>query len=341
MGEKILELRDLKTSYFTHIGEVKAIRGISFHIHRGEAIGIVGESGSGKSVTALSIMRLLQHPGKIIGGQITFKGKNLLQKSIKEMQCIRGNEISMIFQDSMTSLNPVFTVGNQIIEVILQHHKISKKEAKVKAVEMFKLVGISSPEKRMNQYPHEFSGGMRQRLMIGMALSCEPTLLIADEPTTALDVTIQAQILELMKDLKKRLDTSIILITHDLGVVAALCSRVVVMYSGLIMEEGSIENIFYNSKHPYTQGLLKSIPKANWKDKDKLISIEGTPPDLLGLPDGCPFMPRCSYAMEICKREQSPDFEIEENHRSMCWRLHDEAPKIETWMKRGDFHGTK
>lgn len=337
LADRILEINDLYTSFFTHVGEVKAIRGVSFYVDKGEAIGIVGESGSGKSVTSLSIMKLLQYPGEIVGGEILFNGENLVKKSFKQMQSIRGNEIAMIFQDPMTSLNPVFTVGNQIMEAILNHHKMSKKEAKEKAIEMLRLVGIPSPEKRIKNYPHEFSGGMRQRAMIAMALSCEPSLLIADEPTTALDVTIQAQILELMKDLKDRIETSIILITHDLGVVADVCTRIIVMYGGLIMEEGTSDDVFYNSKHPYTKGLLKSIPRLDQKEKnERLIPIEGTPPDLLKPPKGCPFMPRCQYAMDICTDHQPPYFEIGENHRSMCWLLHDEAPKTEDWMKRWD-----
>ncbi|SHJ46881.1 ABC transporter ATP-binding protein [Tepidibacter formicigenes] len=330
MGEKLLEVKNLRTSFFTHVGEVKAIRGVSFHVDKGEALGIVGESGSGKSVTSMSVMRLLQHPGKIIGGEILFNGEDLIKKSEKDMQGIRGNDISMIFQDPMTSLNPVYTVGDQIMEAIIKHQKLSKADAKKKAIEMLRLVGIPSPEKRVNQYPHEFSGGMRQRAMIAMALSCEPQLLIADEPTTALDVTIQAQILELMKDLKNKLNTSIMLITHDLGVVADVCSRIIVMYGGLIMEEGSTDDIFYNPKHPYTLGLLKSVPKLTDKEnKEKLIPIPGSPPDLLKPPKGCPFAARCEYAMKVCM-EKMPEYTyIKENHRSMCWLLHPDAPRVD------------
>ncbi len=330
MKDHLLELKELRTSFFTHVGEVKAIRGVSFHLDKGEALGIVGESGSGKSVTSMSIMRLLQHPGKIIGGDIIFNGENLMDKSDKEMQAIRGNDIAMIFQDPMTSLNPVYTVGNQIIEAIVKHQKISKADAKTKAIEMLNIVGIPSPEKRIDQYPHEFSGGMRQRAMIAMALSCEPQLLIADEPTTALDVTIQAQILELMKDLKNKLDTSIILITHDLGVVADVCARIIVMYGGIILEEGRSEDIFYNPKHPYTLGLLKSIPKlADKEDKERLIPIPGSPPDLLKPPKGCPFAARCEYAMKICIDKMPEYTYVKEDHRSMCWLLHPDAPKVE------------
>ncbi|SHH26436.1 ABC transporter ATP-binding protein [Tepidibacter thalassicus] len=330
MGDKLLDVKNLKTSFFTHVGEVKAIRGVSFHVDKGEALGIVGESGSGKSVTSMSIMRLLQHPGKIINGEIIFNGDDLVKKSDKEMQSIRGNDISMIFQDPMTSLNPVYTVGNQIMEAIIKHQKLSKADAKKKAIEMLRLVGIPSPEKRVNQYPHEFSGGMRQRAMIAMALSCEPQLLIADEPTTALDVTIQAQILELMKDLKNKLNTSIMLITHDLGVVADVCSRIIVMYGGLIMEEGSTDDIFYNPKHPYTLGLLKSVPKLTDKaNKERLIPIPGSPPDLLKPPKGCPFAARCKYAMKICMEEMPEYTYVDEKHRSMCWLLHPDAPRVE------------
>jgi len=328
MSDRLLDVKGLKTSFFTHVGEVKAIRGVDFYIDKGEALGIVGESGSGKSVTSMSVMRLLQKPGKVIDGEIIFGGEDLMQKSEKDMQSIRGNEISMIFQDPMTSLNPVYTVGDQIVEAIVKHQKLSKSDARKKAIEMLKLVGIPSPEKRIDNYPHEFSGGMRQRAMIAMALSCEPKLLIADEPTTALDVTIQAQILELMKDLKDRLNTSIILITHDLGVVADLCSRIIVMYGGLIMEEGSADDIFYRAKHPYTHGLIKSIPKITQKgDKEKLCPIPGSPPDLLNPPKGCPFASRCDSAMKICM-EKMPEYTfVEQGHRAACWLLHPNAPK--------------
>ena len=326
MTNKLLEVKDLKTSFFTHLGEVKAIRGISFHVNKSEAIGIVGESGSGKSVTSLSIMRLLQHPGKIVSGEILFKGEDLIKKSTKEIMNIRGNEIAMIFQDPMTALNPVFTIGNQISEVILKHQNLTKKDAHEKSVEMLKLVGIPDPEKRIKNYPHEFSGGMRQRAMIAMALSCEPDLLIADEPTTALDVTIQAQILSLMKDLNSKLNTSTILITHDLGVVSDVCSRIIVMYGGLIMEQGEKRDIFYSPQHPYTMGLLKSIPKISTDDRIRLVPIAGTPPDLLKPPTGCPFYARCDYAMRICAKEQPPYFSDAEGHNTMCWLLHEDAP---------------
>jgi len=328
VGEKLLEVKNLKTSFFTHLGEVQAVRGISFHIDKGEAIGIVGESGSGKSVTSLSVMKLLQYPGKIVGGEILFKGKDIVNYSNNKMLKIRGNEIAMIFQDPMTSLNPVYTIGNQIMEVIIRHQKLNKKKAREKAIEMLKMVGIPSPEKRIDNYPHEFSGGMRQRAMIAIALSCEPDLLIADEPTTALDVTIQDQILKLMKELKERIDTSIILITHDLGVVADVCSRIVVMYGGLVMEEGSSRDIFFNPQHPYTMGLLKSIPRLDLEEKKRLIPIPGTPPDLLKPPIGCPFADRCPYSMKICKMKLPEFFEVDMEHKASCWLLHPESPKM-------------
>ncbi|TCO69863.1 ABC transporter ATP-binding protein [Marinisporobacter balticus] len=336
-SERLLEVKNLRTSFFTHVGEVRAIRGVSFYLDKGEAIGIVGESGSGKSVTSMSVMKLLQYPGRIVGGEITFNGKDITNMPEKEMQSIRGNEIAMIFQDPMTSLNPVYTIGNQIMEAIRRHQGLSKRKAREKAIEILKLVGIPSPEKRVDNYPHEFSGGMRQRAMIAMALSCEPNLLIADEPTTALDVTIQAQILELMKNLKEKINTSIILITHDLGVVADVCSRILVMYGGLIMEEGKTEEIFYNPKHPYTMGLLKSIPRLDLGENKRLVPIEGSPPDLLKPPKACPFATRCPYTMKVCEEMMPPYFEAEKNHRSQCWLLHEDAPKIQvdTGVKRG------
>lgn len=329
MSKNILEMKDIKTSFFTHLGEVQAVRGVSFELEKGEAIGVVGESGSGKSVTSMSIMQLLQHPGKVKSGEIIFNGENLLEKSEKEMMRIRGKKIAMIFQDPMTSLNPVYKIGDQIMEATIKHKGLSKSEARKEAIEMLRLVGIPSPEKRVDNYPHEFSGGMRQRAMIAIALSCEPDLLIADEPTTALDVTIQAQILELLKELKDKIDTSIILITHDLGVVADVCSRIVVMYGGLVMEEGTAEQIFYNPKHPYTMGLIKSIPKLEEGEKERLIPIPGTPPDLLKPPTGCPFADRCPYAMQICKEVQPDYYSAEPGHRAACWLMHEDAPEVE------------
>lgn len=326
MAERILELKSVKTSFYTHLGEVQAVRGIDYHLDKGEALGIVGESGSGKSVSSMSVMGLLQHPGKVKEGEVFFKGENLLEKDVKEMMKLRGNEMAMIFQDPMTSLNPVYTIGDQIIEVIRKHQKKSKKEARERAIEMLKIVGIPAPESRIDNYPHEFSGGMRQRAMIAIALACEPDLLIADEPTTALDVTIQAQILKLMKDLKEKINTSIILITHDLGVVADVCSRVIVMYGGLIMEEGDVRDIFYDPKHPYTVGLLKSVP--NLEVKERLVPIDGTPPDLLHPPKGCPFAARCEHTMNICLEEQPKYYSAKNGHRAMCWLLDDDAPKV-------------
>lgn len=327
---KLLEVKNLKTSFKTHIGDVQSVRGVSFHLNKGEALGVVGESGCGKSVTMMTIMRLLGENAKIEAETITFDNKDITKPTEKLMQTIRGNDMSMIFQDPMTSLNPLFTVGDQLTEHLIKHKKISKKEAKEKAIKMLDMVGIPSPEKRLKQYPHEFSGGMRQRVMIAMSLICEPKLIIADEPTTALDVTIQAQILDLMKDLKSKLDTSIILITHDLGVVADLCSRINVMYGGLIVEEGTTEDIFYRGKHPYTWGLLRSVPNPKSELKEKLIPIEGQPPDLLKPPVGCPFTARCDYAMKICKEKQPPLFEIEKGHKAACWLCHKNAPKVES-----------
>lgn len=333
---KLLEIKNLETSFYTHVGEVKSVRGVSLDLDKGEAIGIVGESGSGKSITMMSLMRLLEENGKIKNGEILFEGRDLTKLSEKEMEKIRGNEIGMIFQDPMTSLNPVFTIGDQLIEPLMKHHKLSKSEAYKKAVEMLSIVGIPSPEKRLKQYPHEFSGGMRQRAMIAMALICSPKLVIADEPTTALDVTIQAQILELMKNLKDKLQTSIVLITHDLGVVADLCSRINVMYGGMVVESGSKRDIFYNPKHPYTWGLLRSIPNPKEDIKERLKPIEGTPPDLLKPPAGCPFAPRCEFAMKICMDHRPDYFKIDKGHKAACWLNHLNAPKVKDDMGRGN-----
>lgn len=314
----LLDVKNLKVVFGTYAGKVSAINDISFSIAEGEAVGIVGESGSGKSVTMLSIMKLLAENGKIENGEILFNGHNLREYSPEQMQDIRGNDIGMIFQDPMTSLNPVFKVGNQLIEAILQHNKISREDARKKAVEMLRIVGIPSPEKRIDQYPFEFSGGMRQRVMIAMALSCEPKLLIADEPTTALDVTIQAQIIELMKELKDRLGMSIILITHDLGLVADICERIIVMYGGTIVEQGKLDDIFYRPSHPYTKGLLKSIPRANL-GKERLNPIHGQPPDMINPPAGCPFVLRCPDAMEVCNIHKPEYTELEQGHGAACW----------------------
>ncbi len=326
--ENLLEIRDLKTSFFTHVGEVKAVGGVTFQLKKGEALGIVGESGSGKSVTMMSLMRLLSDNGKVVNGDIMFEGKNIVKLTEKEMEKIRGNDIGMIFQDPMTSLNPVYTVGKQIMEPLMKHKNMNKTDAFNTAVKMLSIVGIPSPEKRMKQYPHEFSGGMRQRVMIAMAIACSPKLLIADEPTTALDVTIQAQILELMKDLKDKINTSIILITHDLGVVADVCNNINVMYGGIIVERGSTRDIFYNPKHPYTWGLLKSVPNPKTLVKERLNPIQGQPPDLLKPPVGCPFAARCDYAMKLCIAKRPPLFDISEGHNAACWLNHPEAPKV-------------
>ncbi|HEY8443720.1 MAG TPA: ABC transporter ATP-binding protein [Clostridia bacterium] len=318
MAEHLLSVKNLRTSFFTPAGEVKAVNDVSFNLDKGKVLGIVGESGSGKSVTAYSIMRILSSNGKIVGGNILFNDKDLTAISEDEMKQIRGNKISMIFQDPMTSLNPVYTIGNQLMEAILLHTDKNKEEAEKRAIELLKLVGVNEPEKRLKQYPHEFSGGMRQRVMIAMALACEPDILIADEPTTALDVTIQAQILELMQSLQKELGMAIILITHDLGVVASMCDEVIVMYAGRIVERGTIKEIFYNPSHEYTKGLLKSIPKID-AEKKKLTPIEGNPVDLLNMPKGCAFSPRCSECMRICLEEYPPELWINEEHLASCW----------------------
>lgn len=324
MSEKLLEIKDERLSFFTPAGEVKALNGVSFSMEEGEVLGIVGESGSGKSVTAYSVMGLTAYPGKLIDGTINFNGHQIDKMSEKEMRKIRGNEVSIIFQDPMTSLNPVYTIGNQITEVICLHTGKSKKEAHDRAKELLELVGINEPAKRLKQYPHELSGGMRQRVMIAIALACEPKLLIADEPTTALDVTIQAQILELMQELRKKLGMSIIMITHDLGVVASMCERIAVMYAGHIVEYGTADEIFYEPKHEYTKGLIKSIPKLNVQETERLIPIEGQPVDLLNPPAGCPFAPRCANCMKICLREMPPKTELSDTHYSQCWLLQKE-----------------
>ena len=324
MSEKLLEIKDEKLSFFTPAGEVKALNGVSFSMNECEVLGIVGESGSGKSVTAYSIMGLTAYPGKLIGGTIYFNGHQIEKMSEKEMRKIRGNEVSIIFQDPMTSLNPVYTIGNQITEVIRLHTGKSKKEAYDRAKELLELVGINEPAKRLKQYPHVLSGGMRQRVMIAIALACEPKLLIADEPTTALDVTIQAQILELMQELRQKLGMSIIMITHDLGVVASMCERIAVMYAGHIVEYGTADEIFYEPKHEYTKGLFNSIPKLSAQEIERLVPIEGQPVDLLNPPAGCPFAPRCANCMKICLREMPPKTELSDTHYSHCWLLQKE-----------------
>lgn len=335
--QKILEVKDLRISFFTYAGEVQAVRGVNFEVFKGEAIAIVGESGCGKSVTAQTIMRLLPSPpAKIKGGQILFDGQDIVKKSEKEMQRIRGNDIGMIFQDPMTSLNPTAKIGNQIAEGLIKHQGLSRSQAHKRAIEMLELVAMTEPHKRVNQYPHELSGGMRQRAMIAVALACQPKLLIADEPTTALDVTIQAQILSLMKDLQKKLGTSIILITHDLGVVAEMCSRIVVMYAGEVVETGSLDQIFYNPQHPYTKGLLNAVPRLDTSKEEPLQPIIGTPPDLFRPPVGCPFYARCKYAMGICKNLDPKLDKIEDGHYSACWLQHPMAKPVAAASKGRD-----
>ena len=320
MSENLLEVKDLQVTFFTPAGEVKAVNGISYTIKEHEVMGIVGESGSGKSVEAYSIMGLLAHPGKIVGGSVTFDGEDLLAYTDNQKREFRGNKASMIFQNPMTCLNPVYTIGDQLMEALLCHDKsIGKAEARRRAIEMLKLVGVNNPERRVDQYPHEFSGGMRQRAMIAMALICHPKLLIADEPTTALDVTIQAQILELMKSLQEKTGMAIIFITHNLGVVAEICDTVSVMYAGNIMEQGVVDDIFYSPAHPYTRGLLRSMPNLDDEKGKKLIPIEGTPVDLLDLPKGCAFGPRCENCMKICLTRKPPLVEVGEGHLSACW----------------------
>ena len=314
----LLEVKDLHTSFFTPAGEVKAVNGVSFNLDRGKVLGIVGESGSGKSVTAYSIMQILEKTGKIVSGSIKLDGQELVGIGENGMKDVRGNKISIIFQDPMTSLNPTYTIGHQLMEAILLHTPRNKQQAYDRAVEMLRLVNVNEPEKRMKQYPFEFSGGMRQRVMIAMALACEPDILIADEPTTALDVTIQAQILELMQSLQKELGMAIIMITHDLGVVAQMCDEVIVMYAGSICEQGSADEIFYTPKHEYTQGLMRSIPTVD-SDGSRLHPITGTPIDLLNMPKGCPFAPRCDAAMKICMRERCQRMQINEWHQASCW----------------------
>lgn len=338
MTETILEVRDLRTSFFTENFEVKAVDGVNFSVPKGKTLGVVGESGSGKSITSLSILRLIQNPGKIVGGQILFKGTDLLEKSESEMRKIRGNEISMIFQEPMTSLNPVYTVGKQIGEVFQIHQNLNKKQSIERSIEMLKLVGIPSPEQRVHQYPHELSGGMRQRVMIAMALACDPELLIADEPTTALDVTIQAQILELMKDLQDRLGMSIIMITHDLGVVAETCDYVAVMYCGQVVEYASVKELFRNPRHPYTVGLLNSLPRHDIDlEGEELSVIKGSVPSPTDMPTGCRFAPRCPFASEICVERNPHLEEDEEGNQIRCWIYSEEwdgDPEVNVYEER-------
>lgn len=327
---KILQVKDLKTYFFTENGIVKAVDGVDFEVYKGETLGLVGESGCGKSVTAFSIVKLLDYPGKIINGQVLFKGEDLLGKNEKQMRQIRGKEISMIFQEPMTSLNPVFTIGFQITEALEVHYKMNKMKARARAIRLLEKVGIPIPEQRIDEYPHQLSGGMRQRAMIAMALACDPVLLIADEPTTSLDVTIQAQILELMKSLLKQFNSSLIMITHDLGVIAEIADRIAVMYAGKIVEYTDTRSIFYSPLHPYTFGLLTSIPRLDM-EIEKLESIPGAVPDPLHFPEGCKFHPRCIFATEKCRKQEPVLMEVEAKHLVRCWhveKVRQEAKKI-------------
>lgn len=327
MSEKVLDIKDLYVSFDTYAGEVQAVRGVSYHVNKGEVLAVVGESGCGKSVTAQTIMKLNpMPPARIKSGELTLNGIDIVNTSEEDMQTIRGKEVSMIFQDPMTCLNPTMPVGKQIVEAIKHHQKLDKKEAEKKAIEMLKKVQIPNAEERAKQYPHQFSGGMRQRAMIAMALSCNPKLLIADEPTTALDVTIQAQIIDLLAEIRNDLGTAIVLITHDLGVVASLADRIAVMYAGKVVESGTASDIFYKTAHPYTKALLSSLPKHDTNKEDTLTSIPGTPPDLLSPPKGCAFASRCSKCMKICKSKQPPVFTLEDGHEASCWLLHKDCP---------------
>ncbi len=326
-NNNVLTIEDLRVSFDTYAGEVQAVRGVSYSVNEGEVLAVVGESGCGKSVTAQTIMKLNpMPPARIKSGSIMLNGRDIVPLSEKEMQDIRGREVAMIFQDPMTCLNPTMKIGTQLTESLIKHQHMSKKEASERAVELLKLVQIPSPEERIKQYPHEFSGGMRQRVMIAMALACKPKLLIADEPTTALDVTIQAQIIDLLRDIKDQTGTAIVLITHDLGVVANLAQNVVVMYSGRIMERGSVDQIFYNPSHPYTIGLLESLPDVEKKRSERLASIPGTPPNLLDPPQGCEFAARCTHCMQVCKEKPAPYFEITPGHEASCWLHHPSCP---------------
>jgi oligopeptide transport system ATP-binding protein len=319
-AEPLLEVKNLKTQFFTQDGVVKAVEDVSFYVMPGETLGVVGESGSGKSITGLSIMRLIPNPpGKIVNCEVIFEGQDLLKLNDDQIRRIRGNQIAMIFQDPMTSLNPVLTINRQISEALQLHMGMSKDQAKARAIELLRMVGIPNAEERIDQYPHQFSGGMRQRVMIAMALSCNPKLIIADEPTTALDVTIQAQILDLMRSLQAERDTGVIMITHSMGVVAGMADRVQVMYAGSIVETASTEEIFANPRHPYTVGLMKSIPRLDAREREKLEPIRGLPPDLIDLPDICPFVPRCDYAREKCEQKRPPLLEVAPGHKSACW----------------------
>lgn len=325
----LLKVKNLTTNFHIGVGCVQAVRNVSFHLNEGESLGIVGESGSGKSVTMLSVMGLLPDYAQITADAITFGGKNMLDLDARAFRKIRGGEIGMIFQDPMTSLNPLYTVESQLTEPLRIHRGLSKAEAREKALALLRRVEIPNPEERLRQYPHEFSGGMRQRVMIAMAVACAPKLVIADEPTTALDVTIQAQVLELLQALKEDTNTSIIMITHDLGVIASMCKRIMVMYGGIICEQGTTREVFYAPKHPYTWGLLRSIPKLTQRSGEKLIPINGTPPDMLRPPKGCPFAPRCPHAMPVCRAYLAPETALSETHAVFCHLMHPKAPRIE------------
>ena len=331
--EPILQVKDLHTSFFTRAGEVQSVRGVDFSVQKGESLGVVGESGSGKSVTAMSIMRLLGSNGKITQGNVLFQEQDLANLSLREMRRLRGAKISMIFQDPMSCLNPLMPVGKQVQEMLTEHGTKNKSEARKQVYELFNMVRIPEPEKRYSSYPHEFSGGMRQRAMIAMALACRPSVLIADEPTTALDVTIQDQILRLLRQLQDEMGMSIVFITHDLGVVAELCTRVVVMYGGMIMEEALLDELFYQTAHPYTLGLLASIPRVNVDKSERLIPIPGSPPDMIYPPKGCPFAPRCSFARKICNEVMPPYVQLSPTHRSMCHLLSLDAPEQDNPLK--------
>ena len=321
LDKKILEVKNLKTYFYTDEGVVKAVDNVSFSLNKGEVLGIVGESGSGKSVTNLSIINLVQTPpGKIMGGEVLFHGEDILKMEEKKIRSIRGSKISMIFQDPMTSLNPFLRISTQMIETLKLHQRLSKKEARLRAIELLSMAGIPAAEQRINNYPHQFSGGMCQRVMIAMGLSCNPEILIADEPTSALDVTIQAQILDLMKDLTQKFGAAVILITHSLGVVAGMCDTIYVMYAGRIVERGLTADIFENPKHPYTKGLIKSVPRLDKQNKERLFSIPGQPPNVIDLPPCCPFFPRCSEAMEICKTQYPDEKHYGSGHSAACWK---------------------
>lgn len=329
MSEHLLEVKNLRTNFATGGGIVQAVRGVSLYVDAGEFIGIIGESGCGKSVSMMSVMQLLADNAAVRADAILFDGMDLQKQSRKQMRKLLGSSIGMIFQDPMTSLNPLYTIGNQLMEPLRQHQRMTRAAARARALEMLRLVGINEPEKRLKQYPHELSGGMRQRVMIAIAMCCTPKLLIADEPTTALDVTIQAQIMELMAELKDRFSTATILITHDLGVIASVCSRVMVMYGGKIMEEGSVEDIFYAPGHPYAEGLLRSVPGDGSGSREKLIPIPGSPPDLMNPPVGCPFAARCPKAMRICSMAPAELTELGPNHRAACWLHHPQVKSLQ------------